>query len=192
MATKAVSEGLNGVKVLDRSKVFVGTVPGAEYGYKRPLRVTVDIRMEKLTRRGEYETIEHAKVSEPLDFAITLDVWRPDGRDITSGGCDLSPLCELATFAPGFDQAKAQALFELGTRWHLNGMRAGCAHQQVVTEKDRYGRETPSLDKTPACPETGYRYGHAWLVEELPADFREQLAALIGELWACSSGHCRA
>jgi hypothetical protein len=52
-------------------------------------------------------------------------------------------------------------------RWHLNTMRAGCAHQTVVWEDSRYGVR-PSLERTPVCPVSGYRYGSAWLVEVLP------------------------
>lgn len=41
-------------------------------------------------------------------------------------------------------------------RWHLNDLRPGCTHQGGT------GREIGE-----ACPFTGYRYGHAWLVEPL-------------------------
>jgi hypothetical protein len=193
------AKGLNGDPVFTVKDRFVGTVPGAPYGYKNPLRVTVGIRMEALTRQDAYETTEHVRTSRPLDFAITTAVWRPDGRDIVSGGATVEPLRELVTFARGFDADKARALAYLGERWHLNGTRAGCAHQAVVYEEDRYGRQAPSLDKTPVCrvdgamelhpgrPEAdgkpatlgGYRYGSAWLVEPLPDGFLDTLKGLL-------------
>jgi hypothetical protein len=40
-------------------------------------------------------------------------------------------------------------------RWHLNGMRAGCAH---------LGKGSTIGD---VCEVSGYKYGHAWLVEPL-------------------------
>jgi hypothetical protein len=194
-----MAEGLNGDPVFTVERRFVGTVPGGPYGYKRNLRVTVDIRMEALTRQHGYETTEHALTSRPLDFALTTAVWRPDGKDITAGGATVEPLRELVTFAPGFDAGKARALAGLGERWHLNGMRARCAHQVVAYEEDRYGRRVPSLDKTPVCrvdaamelhparaeadgkPATlgGYRYGSAWLVEPLPPGFLDTLKGLL-------------
>src|SRR5215469_14742086 len=122
-------QGLNGEIVYKRERVRVGQVDGEAYGYKRPLWVTVDVTMEQLNRQPEYETTEHEHVSGPLDFSITTDVWRPDGRDIVSGGATVEPLRELVTYADGFDAEKAAALAAL-ERWHLNAMRAGCAHQE--------------------------------------------------------------
>lgn len=176
-----MSQGLNGETVLEIKDLYVGMVPGAEYGYKRNLRVTVDICMERLNRRESYETTEHKTVTSPLDFALTTAVWNlsRSNPDIVSGGATTEPLREMVAFAPGFDADKARELADLGDRWHLNGMRAGCAHQTPVIAPDNYGREVPSLDLTPACPETGYKYGHAWLLETLPDDFMETLKRLI-------------
>ena len=46
-------------------------------------------------------------------------------------------------------------------KYHLNSMHAGCPHQRALGWKaeGNIGRE---------CPECGYRYGSAWLHEELP------------------------
>jgi len=169
-----MTRGLNGEIALSREDVYVGTVPGTGYGYKRNLRVTVTVTMERLDRRDEYETTDHRKVRRPLDFSITTAVWHPDWRDIVSGGATVEPLAELTGYAPGFDAGKATALVKLAG-WHLNGMTAGCDHVAPVMETDGYGRTVPSLDLTPPCPVTGYRYGSAWLVRELPAGFLDMV-----------------
>lgn len=171
-----MTRGLNGEEVFRREDVFVGRVPGESYGYKRPLRVTVSVRLESEDRRDEYETVTHEKVSKPLTFAITTAVWIPSGKDWVSGGATVEPLRELTEFAAGFNAEKAQALADLD-RYHLNGLRAGCVHQTPVYEEKPYRRV--DLDATLPCPETGYRYGHAWLVEVLPDDFQETLTALL-------------
>lgn len=191
-------DGLNGEIVYKVENAYAGTVDGAPYGYRRPLRVTVSVRVERLTRREEYETTEHRLVSKPLDFAITTDVWRPDGHDITAGGAGADTLRNLVGYADGFTADQAAQLVKLAG-WHLNAMTAGCAHQVPVMETDGYGREVPSLTKTPKCrvpdaidlhpgepekdgkPATagGYRYGSAWLVRELPAGFLGQLRAAM-------------
>lgn len=44
--------------------------------------------------------------------------------------------------------------------WHLNDMRAGCAHQRA-SGVTRIGSK---------CTECGYSYGSAWLHEELPKE----------------------
>jgi hypothetical protein len=155
--------GLNGEIIYQREDVRVGRTDGEAYGYKRPLWVTVSVSVEANDRQDAYETVNHDMVSRPLAFSITTGVWRPDGRDIVSGGATVEPLRELATFVHGFDAGKAEALAELDY-WHLNALRAGCAHQEHSDDP---------------CPETGYKYGHAWLVEELPDGFVQYLSELL-------------
>ena len=55
---------------------------------------------------------------------------------------------------------KSRRIAEIWQRWHLNDMRAGCEHQRGWT-KERIGQP---------CPVDGYKYGSAWLFEELPTD----------------------
>ena len=174
-------QGLNGEVAFKAENVRVGMVDGESYGYPgRRLRVTVDVHMEWLTRQDVYETTGHEQVTRPLDFAVTTAVWRPDGRDMTAGGATVEPLTELVAYEPGWDAAKVARLVELAA-WHLNGMTAGCDHQTPVMETDRWGREVPSLDLTPACPVTGYRYGSAWLVRVLPDGFLDEIRGLFGD-----------
>ena len=181
--------GMNGTIMLNtgRDELTVGAVPGAAYGYERDLRVSVDVRVEREERQESYETIEHEHVAAPLSIAVTTSVWRPDGSDIVSGGATRDPLREVAAKGiPGrfWDAGSLTELADLGDRWHLNWMQAGCAHQDVVWETGPYGNRQPSLTLTRPCPETGYRYGSAWLTEVLPervvADVLRLLAGPIG------------
>jgi hypothetical protein len=90
---------------------------------------------------------------------------------MVSGGATVEPLREVIAngrYERGMGASKVRALAKL-ERWHLNGLKAGCAHQTVVWEDSPYRR--PSLDLTPACPVSGYQYGHAWLVKLLPPGF---------------------
>jgi hypothetical protein len=179
--------GLNGTPVLTVKDMPIGRVDGTPYGYKRDLLVTVDIRMEH--RADETETTEHNMTTDFLDFAITTAVWRPDRRDWTSGGATVAPLREVIAngrYEQGWNAGRVAALAEL-ERWHLNAMKAGCAHQTVVWEDSRYGRR-PSLELTPVCqvrtpyrPVNGYRYGHAWLVELLPKGFLDTVRGLFAD-----------
>ena len=84
--------GMNGDKVLDTGDVTVGWINTPDYGYGRMRKpVTVHVRMERLKRREMYETVDHAYVAEPLDFAITTAVWRPNRTDMISGGATVEP-----------------------------------------------------------------------------------------------------
>lgn len=174
MPRLSADQGLNGRTVIYGQHVQVGRVAGVHYGYKRPLVVSFDVRIERLTRQDVYETVDHRMVSEPLSFAITSDVWRPDGLDIVSAGAGTARLLNLASYSNGFDAATVAGIIDLG-QWHLNHMTAGCSHQNAPEGSGI----VELLEHVQPCPFTGYRYGHAWLVRELPCDFLSNVARLL-------------
>lgn len=73
-------------------------------------------------------------------------------------------------YAPGWDKAKASMLQKLWDRWHLNDMRAGCEHQRA----EKWDKKRLSEP----CPTCGYKYGTAWLTEEVPPDVIDWLQCL--------------
>lgn len=162
-------DGMNGWKVFDAEDVPVGRVSGSEYGYKNNLLVTVSVRMERLARQEEYETTQHVWLEGPLDFSISTGVWMPNRSDIVSGGTNIEPLKYLVKYENGFNETTAWRLAVMGVDWHMNGMRAGCAHQV---------QGDAGLD-SPKCPVTGYRWGSKWLVEPLPEGFLEEVKAIF-------------
>jgi hypothetical protein len=95
-----------------------------------------------------------------------------------AGGQVLDHAKAVVEPARGLDLAEVHHLTEVWDRWHLNGMRAACAHQQVKWEQSDYGLR-PSLTLTEPCAESGYRYGSAWLVEPLPTDVLAYLAEFV-------------
>jgi hypothetical protein len=78
-----------------------------------------------------------------------------------SGGQCLDELLKVTDFAAGWSSDRARRLHALWTRWHLNDMRAGCAHMAVTGNGYDANRHL-------VCPVTGYRFGRAWLVEPMP------------------------
>lgn len=173
--------GMNGTIVRKGEDIPVAKVPGAPYGYTPDLLVTLSVRIERMERSETYETTSHEQVTGPLDFSLTTSVWRPDRRDIVTGGATSAPLYEALAHGRleyGLDEAAVLGLAMNHDAWHLNALSAACAHQEVVWEDSDYGRR-PSRDLTPRCPVTGYRYGTKWLVRVLPEGF---LAALDEQL----------
>lgn len=178
--------GMNGhilVNAPSSPGLYVGRTNGEPYGYKPSLLVSVEFTVELLARQETYETVTHDRVAGPLDFTMTTSVWRPDRRDIVSGGASREPLRELATYSDGFNAENTARLADMGDRWHLNSMRAACAHMDTATlvrEDNGYGGQRIST-RAPenVCPVTGYQYGHAWLVEPLPAGFVAELLSLV-------------
>jgi hypothetical protein len=107
-------------------------------------------------------------------------------------------------YAEGWNREMVSELAEIWKRWHLNDTRAGCEHQRSAGWSQRpidpgkptntYGRhfegqqtdswnslgwirrsEHPEGLLSHPCPECGYEYGTAWLMEELPAYVQETL-----------------
>lgn len=159
---QAVSDGLLTPVLLlnppgqgyEAKDIHVGTVDG------RPL--TIDVRLShRVARDGRtFETTEHEQVTDAWELSIS-------GQTPDSGGQIIDALADLDTNNP-----QAQELASIWQRWHLNGMRAACAHQTPAL------RGSDGYDADP-CPETGYRYGHAWLHEPLPDEVVSDLLAIL-------------
>ena len=125
-----------------------------------------------------------------------------------TGGQNREDLLKVTDFAPGFTSELRDQLSQIWERWHLNGMRAGCEHQRAEKWNERpidpekptnaYGNfypgqrhnswnmlvwisptEYPAGLMTVPCETCGYRYGTAWLHEELPADVIKFVTNLI-------------
>lgn len=135
----------------------------------------------QLTRQGgKHATTEHAHI-DAIDCVSMMGHWfesRSRRRDFDGGGQCIEAAETIIDPAPGLSLADVRRLAELWRRWHLNDMRAACAHQAPVYDD----RGRPDLDATPACPVTGYRYGHAWLVEPVPAEVVAELRELADKL----------
>jgi hypothetical protein len=134
-----------------------------------------------------------------LELSICGEIWNALQTDIISGGQNLE---EIASYFPG--SHKVRRIVEVWRRWHLNTMKAGCEHQRAAgwdkapidPEKPTHtygrhfeGQNQPSWnllgwvreDEHPdglmcrACWVCGYKYGTAWLTEELPAEIIEEV-----------------
>lgn len=73
--------------------------------------------------------------------------------------------------APGWNRKMIDRLYNTWERWHLNDLRAECAHQRARGEKW-------STHPSAVCPDCGYRLGSAWLKENVPADVINWLFSL--------------
>lgn len=160
------------------ARVFLGTADGESYGYKRPVKVYARIELRRQSSFGssprERETTDHRTVVDPIELAVTFDLINSGNHDIGGGAMGADGIAAVTT------RKASPEVFERLARlipWHLNGMKGACDHQTVVWESSPYGRR-PSLSDTLPCPVTGYRYGHSWLVRELPAEIIADAVAL--------------
>ena len=182
--TRKPHNGINGEIMLntpDRGPgatgITIGSVPGKPYGYKRSLKVTVDIRMEQLA--GAHETTEHQTIAGPLDFAITANVWKPNESDLVETGQVGDLLDHLDSHA--LDAEAARFLAKAADEWHLNAMRAACAHQDTTVPEGVTDIIGWRLDNIPPCEIDGYRYGSKWLIEPLTDEFVRDLLRILAD-----------
>ena len=125
-----------------------------------------------------------------------MGVIGPKANGDATGGCgqiDSELRGHLADNTITDTPAWLPHLLDVWERWHLNDMRAGCEHQraawhpeEVLEVENReskvagqvYPHEHPRGLLCKPCEVCGYKYGSAWLREELPADVLSFLAAL--------------
>lgn len=155
------------------------------------------INLGKVDYNGTGRRINAVDIEVELEgdrLSIMGSIWNGPHTDIVSGGQNLE---EIGRMFPA--NAKVQRIVEVWRRWHLNDMRAGCEHQRAEGWDKRpidpskplntYGTHFPGQtssswnmltwvrrDEHPEgllsypCPVCGYRFGSAWLKEDLPAD----------------------
>lgn len=115
-------------------------------------------------------------------LSISGSYGDPAGR--YGGGGQCRDIFDDPTFHAYWPAERIARLREVWERWHLNDMRAGCEHQRAEGWSDRPidpSKPTDGLLGKP-CETCGYRYGTAWLSEEIPADVLADVRAWIGDV----------
>ena len=133
-----------------------------------------------------------------LANTMTVDISFADGRlsicgeTEDSAGQIIGELEDLLKYgANKLEKTIIPKLRDIWERWHLNDMRPGCEHQRdwdvsevlTVGEKQKaagwvYPTEHPKGLLCKPCEVCGYKYGSAWLREEVPADVLDYLKTL--------------
>lgn len=113
----------------------------------------------------------------------------PKANGNASGSCGqiVDALAAVKECAPGWTFGLAAKFARVWKRWHLNDMRAGSPAQEqflrdhpvvAVYPEDHYTKASAALAAAGLNPDNGYKYGSAWLREEVPADVLQFLADL--------------
>ena len=146
--------------------------------------VTVEIT-EQTTQAGAFMTINHEPAPPTYQrLSITGEVYQPgEQRGYPSESGQITErLTDIAKPAAGWDFGEIRELAQIWKRWHLNDLNAACAHmdtETLVREPDGFGGERIACGAANTCPESGYTYGHAWLVEPLPDDVIDDIKHLM-------------
>ena len=96
------------------------------------------------------------------------------------------------TYNEGWDRDKMLAFLAIWSRWHLNHLNSGTARQEACLDtfpedvwreeghRSHYDWALRVLEKAGLnpCPDTGHRYGTAWVHEDVPEEVIACLRAL--------------
>lgn len=137
---------------------------------------------------------------QPVDLFCKIDflngrlsisgVEGPKRNGDCRGGCGQLDMHEwnFADYAPGWTPELVARFRDIWHRWHRNDMRAGSPVQEAflkenpvkaVYPESHYDKASSALASAGLNPDAeGYRYGHAWKFEEVPADVIEFIHSL--------------
>lgn len=132
------------------------------------------------------------RVLKPTTAMTVTLTYKADGRlsFVGTGRHGSGQVYEYLTKdtpAYGYKRKDCFRLKQAWQRWHLNDMRAGTPKQEEAVRKWRPTADDPSYDAACKMLESinllvdgDYRYGTAWLKEEVPLDVLEWLFSLPG------------
>jgi class 3 adenylate cyclase len=163
-------------------------------------------RQREVIRFTFTDKAEGRELTWSVDTFTPRPGWQLDGWGRPDTVAEL--LADGLGLVNGWTEAEVARLLEIGHRYHLNGLNAGCEHQRAEGWDKRpidpskptnaYGRhfegqqgdswnmlgwvrpdEHPDGLLTKPCPVCGYGYGTAWKHEQLPADIEAEVAAIM-------------
>lgn len=123
-------------------------------------------------------------------FSMCAEVWNARKTDILV--CGHECVAEVAAMFP--DDEKAQRMAAIWKRWSLNDMRGGSPAQEewlrenpidpaeYAYPKSHYAVASAKLEAAGLNPDPRYihngkpyKYGHAWLMEEIPTHVADEI-----------------
>ena len=140
-------------------------------------RVWVEIQLATDWRDQDspgVQTVEHGTTHRILRVSITGSGVYKGGRSISFCGQIIDTVAKVRDFRDsGWRSGDVRSLVAIWERWHLNDMRPECAHMDLPEDRSYDARRHIT------CPITGYKYGSAWLYEDVPGGVIAELERLI-------------
>lgn len=158
-------------------------------------RVVAEISLRDADPERATTSTTHEAIPMPAELGIIWEVveTRRPVNGYYAGG-QVGPEDRVITRRHENDATPetAELINALWERWHLNTMHGECAHMPAfddIVVPDDYTPERPTYGENDrkqryalahiVCPESGYRWGHSWLAESMPADVLAQVESLI-------------
>lgn len=153
------------------------------------VRITLTVELRKAEACAPYLTIDLEPVGTADDRTYTeLSICASiEERARNNRWCDAAfGQCRDEVLKHFSKRPGVAELVAIWDRWHLKGLNAGTrAQNEAIADvggPDWYGSALARLVKRGIDEDRGYRFGSAWLVEQIPADVLDELRALCAKL----------
>lgn len=184
----------------------LGKIAACGTGKINAVEITVELRncggKPTFTLGPNKEHIPTGKTTPAyVELSICGDVWNACHTDIIMGGQCLDSIVEYRDQLSPANRDLFDFLHDLWKKYHLNGMHAGTPEQEAYVEKLVTENRYEDYDYKKICEalkEAGlyeveftgktigkmydhepYRYGAAWVIEDLPGDVLLKVEHLI-------------
>lgn len=134
-------------------------------------RVFVHMNLEDINK--SLTTTHHHTVNSGVRISVTGSIVGKGSQSVIGVGQVLGELRYFDTGDSEWTPTDVQSLIKVWKTWHLNDMRAGCAH--MILPRD----ESYDARKGITCVESGYKYGSAWLYEAPTHDVLREYKRLM-------------
>lgn len=164
-----------------RKEIKIGRVRGEEYGYKRPLLVTLEITLKQL--EGLYRDTELYLVKDPYALRIVGNIWNPAKTDVVVGGQindEIEQALKNNQFAVLYiPKYRLERLLKIWKDYHLNDTMPGTERQMKIVKGIPYFEAVTILESHNLLVDRGYEYGTEWLVRRIPDDVIEFIKEIV-------------
>jgi hypothetical protein len=142
--------------------------------------VDVDIELKEVTN---VTTIDLKLLDKAYVFSASAGVWNSKQTDYIACG---QMLDELNMYIG--NRIKFHKILKFWKKYHLNDMNAGTSLQMEALKKWRKENNITDYDYTKECEylksinlyeDRGYKYGHGWLLEEIPENDLNEIKKLF-------------
>lgn len=123
---------------------------------------------------GMSQSTDHREIPTPDRVTVSFEVVGGKYKSQSFGQIPADERVIVRSHENDADEATRAFIDELWDTHHLNDMKAACDHMTPDMLARHEDESTPDwqtrmLD-TVTCPETGYRWGRAWLAHVVPDD----------------------
>lgn len=146
----------------------------------------------KIVRFGTFKTYNDRSLSTYAEIKFKdgklsiCGVEGPYSNGNAYGSCGQCRDFEINELAPGWTDETLQTFRDVWNEWHLNDMKAGTPEQEAYLKAhefpgypvSHYDWASELLEKAGLNPDNGYKYGSAWLRQEVPDNVIDFLQSL--------------